>query len=472
MSHKSLLVLMSGVASAAGVVLGLTLLHVLVSAMADAAADDALGKRATPLVRAVTLGDLTRIEQDAYAQVVDEDGSVLARSPAAPAEPMLDARALAAARAASHSSDVQLPGLGEHARVRAVGVPGSQRVVAVAAPTDGLDIFTGRHLYVSGVLVPLLVLALVAGAARLVRATLRPVQWLTDEALAASSGRRRSIRTPPGDDEVAGLARALERMMARVRAVEDREHAIVADASRALRVPVGVLRGEIRHTMALTDLDDIRRSLRLASAETERLATLAGDLVVLAAERSGELDLDLEPVNVREAVVRTGRPLRTALGVSVAVGGDDALVYGDRLRLEQVVTYLVANSATAGAHRVQITIREEGASTVLDVEDDGPGFTTTVLPWAFEPFSRGQTTGTTRTAGAGLGLAVVAALVRAHGGSVTADNASSVGGARVSIRLPTATGPERDRDTAGGKALTLPASGSLAPTGGTTTPSS
>jgi signal transduction histidine kinase len=249
----------------------------------------------------------------------------------------------------------------------------------------------------------------------------------------------------------------LEQMMARVRSVEDREHAIVADAGRALRVPVGVLRGEIRHLSTLTDLDEIRRSLRLASAETERLGTLVSDLSVLSAERAGDLGLDPEPVNLREAVVRAARPLHTALGVRVTVGGDDVTVHGDRLRLEQTITYLVANSAAAGANSVQVTVHDHGDVAALDVEDDGPGFPTDVLPWVFEPFSRGEGTGTTRTAGAGLGLAVVAALTRVHGGDITADNASDLGGARVSIRLPVtaASGPAGARDMTKLRALTI-----------------
>jgi len=75
---------------------------------------------------------------------------------------------------------------------------------------------------------------------------------------------------------------------------------------------------------------------------------------------------------------------------------------------------------------------------VIEVADDGSGFDPEILPHAFERFARadGPDADSAAASGAGLGLAIVAALVDAHGGTVSADNASAMGGARVQVRLP------------------------------------
>jgi signal transduction histidine kinase len=113
--------------------------------------------------------------------------------------------------------------------------------------------------------------------------------------------------------------------------------------------------------------------------------------------------------------------------------------------MERVLINLLNNASAAGAEQVRISAfvdrpADAGGreTTVIEVADDGPGFGPTILARAFERFARGERGRSTSAeeSGAGLGLAIVAALVDAHGGSVTADNASALGGARVQVRLP------------------------------------
>ncbi|MGH8869403.1 MAG: sensor histidine kinase [Actinomycetes bacterium] len=454
-THRTLLVVTSGAVSAGVVVVGLALLHLLVSAMGTAALDDALDERAAPLVRAAARGDVAQANQDAYAQVLTTDGVVLAQSPAAPPSPLVSGADLTRAGTQPVSLSTTAQSLGESARVRALPVPGRGEVVVVATSSDAVGLLVDRHLHVVLVLLPLLLLALIAGASRLVRATLRPVEWLADEATGAARGKRTGIRMPPGDDEVAGLARALDLMLQRVHEVEDRERTFVEDATRALHTPVSVLKGELRHALTLTDAGDIHRSLRLSAAEAERIATLTSDMLVLAHERGGTLELELETSDLREAVDRATRALRNALGVNVEVDGECLRATFDRLRVEQAVTYLVANSGAAGASRVLVRVRDAGALAEIVVEDDGPGIPTDLLATVFEPFTRADGPRAPRTAGAGLGLAVVAAVARAHGGEVTADNASEFTGARVTVRLPVSSGEPRRREITGSRTLSL-----------------
>jgi signal transduction histidine kinase len=105
---------------------------------------------------------------------------------------------------------------------------------------------------------------------------------------------------------------------------------------------------------------------------------------------------------------------------------------GDRLRLEQALGNLVDNALRHGAGRVTLEGRAEDSTVTLRVSDQGPGFPEPFLPQAFDRFSRADEA---RTRGAaGLGLAIVDAVARAHGGSASARNVG--GGAEVAISLP------------------------------------
>jgi two-component system, OmpR family, sensor kinase len=107
----------------------------------------------------------------------------------------------------------------------------------------------------------------------------------------------------------------------------------------------------------------------------------------------------------------------------------------------------VMNAGQAGAHTVEVRVSGSADSAVIDIEDDGPGFPEELLPSAFDRFTRGDpartrgTPGGAPSAGAGLGLPIAAAIVRAHGGRITVTNDGSRGGARVRVRLPLSGSP-------------------------------
>jgi signal transduction histidine kinase len=206
-----------------------------------------------------------------------------------------------------------------------------------------------------------------------------------------------------------------------------KERRFVADASHELRTPLTVLKSEIEVALLeRRDAASLEAALESAGEETDRLIRLAEDLLVLAQADEGRLPIRREPVAVREVAAEVAAP-----GVVVDVPAG-LTVSADRDRLRQVLLNLLDNARRHGAGAVELSGSLDGASVRIGVRDHGPGFPPGYAERAFERFSRPDAGRSGE--GAGLGLAIVAAVVSAHGGSVRAENTSP--GARVEIVLP------------------------------------
>jgi two-component system OmpR family sensor kinase len=110
---------------------------------------------------------------------------------------------------------------------------------------------------------------------------------------------------------------------------------------------------------------------------------------------------------------------------------------GDEQRLTQVIANLLANARahTPDGTAVTISLREENGQAIMDVVDDGPGLPEDDSEKLFERFYRIDSSRSRETGGAGLGLAIVAAIVSAHKGTIEAANQEGHG-ARVTVSLP------------------------------------
>ena len=155
-----------------------------------------------------------------------------------------------------------------------------------------------------------------------------------------------------------------------------------------------------------------------ASAETDRLVQLSGDLLLIAVSDRGRVPLKREPLRADELLEsvrnrfawRAGQAGR-ALEVHAPEG---AMLDGDRLRLEQALGNLVDNALRHGEGCVRVEARHVDSHVRLSVSDGGRGFDRAFEPRAFDRFTRGDESHS--GAGAGLGLAIVDAIARAHGG--------------------------------------------------------
>jgi signal transduction histidine kinase len=319
-------------------------------------------------------------------------------------------------------------------RVLVTRVGKLQSVLAVGISLEDTEDALNSLLTQLFVVGPLALLLASVGGYFLAAAALRPVEAMRREAESVSateSGSR--LPLPAAHDELRRLGETLNRMLDRLEQALERERRFVADASHELRTPLAMLRAELELALRRGRTpDELERAVRSASEETERLSRLAEDLLVLARADSGELPTRRAPVSAAvliEAVADRFRPRTLELGRAVdAVADGDLVLDVDRLRLEQALGNLVDNALRHGAGRVVVEATRAGELAGLHVRDEGPGFPPGLAEHAFEPFTRGDTART--GPGAGLGLAIVDVIARAHGGS------AHVAGADAWIELP------------------------------------
>lgn len=239
--------------------------------------------------------------------------------------------------------------------------------------------------------------------------------------------------------EIADLGRAFDSMAETIERESALRRALVADVAHELRTPVTVLQGSCE---ALVDGVEPPTPDRLASLHEEvlRLGRLVGDLETLSSAEAARFGLEREVVDLGSIADQSAARL-----ASYFEAGDLTLerdlqpthVIGDPSRLSQLMDNLLGNALkfTPPGGRVVIETRSDEDHALLRVSDSGPGIPDAELPHVFERFWRGEQA--RGVAGSGIGLAVVAELVEAHGGGV--DVSSRPGeGATFTVRLPAA----------------------------------
>jgi two-component system OmpR family sensor kinase len=435
----------------AGVLAGLGLfVYLRVGSELDQAADRSLRARADDVAALVreagsglgaARGNALTEQEESFAQVLEPGGAVVDSTPQFGDRPLLTEPELArAARETMIVDRESLPGSDDSVRLLAtpVDAQGERLVVVVGESIDAREEALESLLTQLLIIGPLVLVLSSLGAYWLAAAALRPVESMRREAEAVSAaepGRR--LPLPPARDEIADLGRTLNEMLGRLESALARERRFVSDASHELRTPLAALRAELdvalRRERTPRELED---ALRSAAEETDRLSQLAEDLLVLARSEAGTLPVRRERLAAAELLAgvsrryarraaEAGRPLETE-----ADGGLE--LSADRLRLEQALGNLVENALRHGQGRILLRAQRDDGHVELHVRDEGGGFADDFIERAFEPFSRDDPGRS--SPGAGLGLAIVDVIARAHGGSAHAANRN--GGADVWLELP------------------------------------
>jgi two-component system sensor histidine kinase BaeS len=280
-------------------------------------------------------------------------------------------------------------------------------------------------------------LALVTGLGVSRRIT-RPVNRLISVTRAMAGGDR-SARAGEikGAGELRELAAAFDQMADTLDYEDKIRRDLVASVTHELRTPVAVL--QVGHEALLDGVTEpTPEELGSLRDEVLRLARMVDDLQTMAAADAAVLQLTRERHDLGDiaasAADSLARRFETA-EVTLRRRLSPAPAFADERWMHQVVTNLLSNALkfTPAGGTVTISTREEGLSAVLEVEDTGVGIPPDELPRIFDRFWRGQAAA--RTSGSGIGLAIAAELVWAHGGTLTA--ASEPGeGTRLTLTVP------------------------------------
>jgi two-component system OmpR family sensor kinase len=429
-----------------------TFLYVRVEGTLQEQLEDNLRVRSETLVRLVSSSsgnDVTaqialEDEDEGVAQVLDEDGQVIAASSRSVRDAVLvDGDDLARARAADDSffTRREVPRLADHdlqIHVRPFESQGKRRIVAVGVPLEDVRDALRGLLTQLLLIAPFALLLSSAAGYLLARAALRPVDEMREQAAQVSSDRSgQRLPLPAAEDEIHRLGQTLNEMLSRLEAGIARERRFVANASHELRTPLAMLQTELELALRRPRTrEELENAVHSTVEEVDRLARLAEDLLVLARIEDGRLPLRKAELDVSEllwTVARRFASRATGADRGLGVQIDEKLtLVGDQLRLEQALGNLVDNALRHGAGAVGLEALSRDGYVELRVTDEGSGLPADFLPHAFDPLTRADEARSGRAAG--LGLAIVAAVARAHDGSVSVSEQPE--GSAVSLLLP------------------------------------
>jgi two-component system OmpR family sensor kinase len=340
---------------------------------------------------------------------------------------------------------------GSELRYRVLAEPTHDRpslTTVVALPLREADATLDRLLRVEALVIGVVLLLLGALAWWVVRLGLRPLDRMGETAGAIAGGDL-SRRVSPANErtEVGRLGLALNAMLGQIekafaerQASENRLRQFLADASLELRTPLQSIRGyaELFRIGAARKPADTEKAMGRIEDESARMGALVENLLTLA--RLDQVpEVTRKPVDLA-ALARDAADDARAVDPErdVRLEADQPVtVMGDSSQLRQVLGNLVRNALThtpAGTP-IDLSVTNGAAAAVLEVRDHGPGLPTDDTDALFERFWRADPGRERGRGGAGLGLAIVAAIVEAHGGTVKAANADG-GGAVFTISLP------------------------------------
>ncbi|GAA1304241.1 hypothetical protein Psi02_44520 [Planotetraspora silvatica] len=240
------------------------------------------------------------------------------------------------------------------------------------------------------------------------------------------------VPVPPGQDEIALLARTVNETLARLGTAAERQRRFASDVSHELRTPLTGLRARLEEAVLYPGDTDPHKAIRGALSTADHLQEVMEDLLVLgrlhAAGPSPGAPIDLGALVAEMAAIRTGTiPVRVQIVPGVRVRSS-------RVQLVRIMENLLANARRHADSRIDVTVAATGRWAVMTLADDGAGIAPHDRERVFERFTRLDEARSRDPEGSGLGLAISREIAEAHGGTLRLED--SPGGARFVLRLP------------------------------------
>jgi two-component system OmpR family sensor kinase len=326
---------------------------------------------------------------------------------------------------------------GENFRVLALPLPSSLGSVAIAQSLSDVDRTLSRLQWLF-FLIGFVIVGLIALASRsVIKVGLKPLSDVEVTAAQIAAGDL-SARLPDAkpNTEVGRLTTSLNTMLTRIeesfalrKNSEDKLRRFVADASHELRTPLTAIRGfaELHRQGAVTGEEETTQLFSRIEGESIRMGSLVEDLLLLARlDQAREMEhLPVDIAQVTRDAVASAQVAGADHPITLSGDLDELYTLGDQHRIHQVVANLLANARThtpvGTAIAVSITQNNDGVR--IAVSDSGPGLSEEDQKRIFERFYRADSSRVRNDGeGSGLGLSIVDAVMKAHGGSVSVDS--------------------------------------------------
>ena len=295
----------------------------------------------------------------------------------------------------------------------------------------------------------------------LARGLSRPIRAMAKAAPALGQGQPLALPDPGPVDELRQLARALEEAAATIRDREDRQQAAeqaLRAADRAKDEFLAMLGHELRNPLA--SVANASHLLKLApgrpevietvgailSRQVKQMTRLVDDLLEVGRVTGGKIRLEREPLDlaaVVATVIETWRSGDRFLHHEVISDLHEVWVHADRTRIEQVVANLIDNALkyTPARGRIDVSVRPEAGSAVVEVRDSGEGMPPELIGRVFDLFVQGERSLARERGGLGIGLTLARRLVEMNDGTIRATSAGRGQGATFTVSLPAIARP-------------------------------
>ncbi len=335
-------------------------------------------------------------------------------------------------------TDLHVSGFDVPYRVASIRVDDGSRIYLGLSERDELRVLNSLRLrfLILWLLIVLLGFAIVFSTTRRM---LSHVQRISEAASRIGhSDLHARVPTTKRNDEVAQLALTLNGMLDRIENSMHQLHTITDSLAHDLRSPLTAIRGKLEMSLSARTHSEQAEPIVSAIEELDRLTEFLNQSLDVAEAKADALRLTRSQIDLEELLrVMTDlyEPSMAERGLQIRLRSSGPLIVeADAALLHRMIANLFGNELKHLPASCTVTIKllAEGESASLVLEDDGPGFSAEVLPHLFERRVKGR-----ESNGHGLGLAFIDAVVRAHGGSVTACN-RQCGGAQIAVILPLA----------------------------------
>jgi heavy metal sensor kinase len=326
---------------------------------------------------------------------------------------------------------------------RRVQARGSAYTLVVLRSLHDQEDLLERASHALLIAVPLALLLASMGGYFLARKSLAPVVRMSATAARIGAANLHE-RLPVANerDELGGLARVINALLARLDASFEQQRRFMADASHELRTPVAIMRSETEVALSQQERSnqELRESLAIVKDETRRLTRIVEDLFTLARADAGQYKLTSKEFYLDELAAEVAHSVRTLIAereLTLQLDATQEMPFrGDENLLRRLLLNLLDNAIkhTPRGSSVMIACKREEKRYVITVSDTGAGIPAEAQPHIFDRFyradsarSRGEDDSAGLTGGAGLGLSIARWVAEAHDGTLELLHSSEAG---------------------------------------------